>query len=243
MTNPALVRRDLAALGLALAAGLSLAFGLPQPDMPADHAGRLSAVAEAGGPAVFSMYAFALLQLALLPALLGLAHLMRGRAPVLSLLTAVLGVLGVFGHTMHAGTTMVYLAMADDPGNRAVHATTWESVESSPAMFFSLVGLIGFALGTVLLAVGLRRGKVGPAWAPYTLVAFVLLEFLGGAISPWAMPLAGLLFSGTFLGLAVAVWRTSEQDWRSGVDAVPEGAGSDGRSLGGQSQLAPPVAQ
>jgi hypothetical protein len=216
MRDSALFRRSAAAIGLMTTAVLMVVFAALQPPFPDSFTDRLAAIDAAGVTGQLSAYAFALGQLPFIAGILGLSHLMRGRAPILSNLTATVGVIGAFGHSVFGGIAMVQLVMAADPANREVHATTLESLESSPAMAFAAMGLLGLIVGTILLAIGLARARVGPRWVPYALGAFLVVEFVGAGVAEWIVPLAGLLYFASFATLAVTVWRSPADAWSTG---------------------------
>lgn len=151
--------------------------------------------------------AFTLAQLPFIAAVLGIGHLLRDRAPLVSNLGTTLAVIGAFGHSVYGGITMVQVTMAADEANRPVHAETLTQVESGPAVAFMAMGLLGTVLGILLLAIGLWRAHVAPRWAGPVLGAFLVIEFAGSAISDWASLVSVVLYVAAFTGLAVTIWR------------------------------------
>jgi len=113
------------------------------PDFPGTAEALLAEIDSAGTPAAVSAFAFTLAQLPLLAGLLGIGHLLRSRAPILSNVGAWLGVVGVIGHSVYGDVTMVQLDMAADTANHEVHADILRSVESGPAVAFMAMGLLG----------------------------------------------------------------------------------------------------
>lgn len=208
-------RRDAAALALVASALLALLSVALQPDLPADHAARLASLDAAGTRGAVSAVAFLLQQLPFIVAVLGLGHLLRAQAPRLSTAGVVLAVLGAFGHTVFGGLSMVYLLMADDASRRAAYAVLYEHVESSPVMLFALAGLAGTVIGLLLLSLAMFRTTVVPRWVPTLLVAFLVLEFAGSAISPYASDVAGVCALMAFTTLAVQVRRMPLEAWGS----------------------------
>lgn len=221
MRSPATFRRNAAATGLVLTAVLSLVSVVLQPEFPPGFTDRLAAIDAAGGRGVVSAMAFALAQLPFIAAVLGVAHLLRERAPVLSGLAATLGVLGAFGHAVFSGVSLVYVTMAADPQHRTTYAQLMKQVEGSPTMLFAAMGLLGTVLGVVLLGVALWRSRLVARWIPVTLWAFVVVEFVGSNLSTYASALSGALFLTAFVALAVWVARTPRSAWEmvsAGVD-------------------------
>lgn len=193
LTDPTTFRRNLAATGLVAAGLLSLAWVALQPPFPAGYEDRLAAIDDGGTAAAASAALFVASQLPMLGAVLGIAHLLRREAPVLSNVGGLVAVLGCFGHAVFGGVSLVTVVMAADAGRRAEYAGLLGEVESSPVMVFAALGLLGTVLGLLLLAVGLWRARVVARWVPALLVAFLVVEFVGAGISDWASYLSGTL--------------------------------------------------
>jgi hypothetical protein len=215
MKNPALFRRSLAAVGLMATAVLMFVSVLFAPPFPGDFESLLTEIDQAGWQGTVSALAFSLAQLPLLAGLLGIGHLLRDRAPVLSNVGTSLGLVGAFGHSVFGGVTMVQLSMAGDAANRGVHADILRSVESGPAVTFMVMGLLGTVLGMLLLSIGLWRARVMPRWVAPALWAFLVVEFAGTAVSDWAAPVSGVLYLVALGALGVTVWRTPLDRWRT----------------------------
>ena len=103
----------------------------------------------------------------------GLGHLLRERAPRLSLVGTCLASLGAFGHAVFGGVALVTVSMAQETAERARMAALLQDVESSPAMVFAATGLLGTVLGLVVLSVGLWRTRVAPRWVPVLVGGFM----------------------------------------------------------------------
>jgi hypothetical protein len=220
MKNAATYRRTAAAAGLVTTALIMIVSIVLAPPFPGNFTDQLAEIESKGTAATISAFAFSLAQLPFIVAMLGVGHLLRKRAPVLSNLGTTLAVVGGFGHSVYGGITMVQLAMAADAPNRAVHVAILEQVEAGPAVAFMVMGLVGTVLGILLLSIGLFRARAVPRWVPVTLWAFLLVEFVGSNISDWAAPAAGALYVASFTAIAVTIWRTSEKEWATGVDAA-----------------------
>lgn len=215
MTNPAIFQRT--AVGASLIASGLLMFisTILAPAFPGDFVDRLAAIDAAGASGSVSAFTFALAQLPFIVGVLGFAHLVRDRSPLLSTLGGSLAVIGGFGHAVFGGIAMVTLAMATDQANHTIHAGVLETVESGPAVVFMAMGLLGTVLGILLLAIGLFRSHVGPAWVPYALGAFLVIEFVGSALTEWASSVSALLYIASMGAVAVTVWRTPVELWQT----------------------------
>lgn len=213
MKNTATFRRNAAAIGLVSTAVLSTLSTMTAPEFPAGGAERLDAIAANLSSSALSAAAFTLAQLPFIAAVLGLGHLLRSHAPVISNLGTTLALLGAFGHTVFGGCNLVYVAMAADEAQHATYGALIDDFESSPAMAFAAIGLVGTVLGLILLAVGLARARIAPRWISLSLGAFIVVEFAGPSVSDWASPVASLIYLLSFTALAVAVMRTHSLDW------------------------------
>lgn len=151
-----------------------------------------------------------------LPAVLGLIHLLRQRAPVLARLgggLALVGLLGAAGHNVFAFVQQG--AMARMEGEEASMAELAAELERTPAfLVVLLMFLVGFILGMILLAVGLHRSRTAPPWAAAAVGLGMLVFSNAGSSLGLTVVASGLLL----FGLAVTgqrVLRMSDDQWRS----------------------------
>jgi len=193
--------RSVAVGALVAAPVLTAVSVLLQPDLGGSSADRLAALADGPLPAV-SAVAFLVSQLPVAVAVVAIAALLRDRSRRLAAWGVTLGVLGAFGHTVFGGMSLVYLVMARDTAHRTVYAGLLDDVQNTPVMLFAMVGLVGTVLGILLLSIALFRSRTGPRWVGPVLWAFLAVEFVGGALSPYAPYLAVLCFAAAFLALA-----------------------------------------
>lgn len=213
MRNTALVQRNTAAASLAICAVLTVVSVLLMPAFDGDFAERLQAIADGGTSSRVSAFLFTLAQLPFAVGLVGVAHLLRDRAPRLSVFGGALAVLGGFGHAVYGGVSVTMVDMAADPTNYDVHAAVLAQGEGGTMIPFMAMGLLGTVLGMILIAVALWRAQVGPRWVGPVLAGFVVVEFAGSGISEWAGYAAGILYLVGFVALAVTVARTSADAW------------------------------
>ena len=169
------------------------------PDFGGSAADRLAAVGST--QAAMSAATFLVAQLPLLVAFLAIGLLLVRVSPRLSAWGTALGILGCFGHAVWGGTSMMELVMARDASGRSTYAALLDTVEGSPVMVFAAVGLLSTVLGFLLLSIGLFRSRTGPVWVGPALWAFLLLEFVGGNFSDYAIYLSGLLLALAFFAL------------------------------------------
>jgi hypothetical protein len=192
--------RRLAVTGLVGSSLLLAASVLLQPDLTGPD--RLAAVHDAGWRAAVSAVAFVLGQFPYVAAALGIAHLVQGRAHRLAVTGAALSVVGALGHAVIGGVSLVEVAMARDTAHRAVLASFDQRLQGSPVMVFSMIGLLGFVVGLLLLSIGLFRGHVGPRWVGPAIWVFLVVEFLGTSLSGRASYLSATILVVVFVTLA-----------------------------------------
>ena len=155
-----------AGLCLILAPLLSLASSLVSPALKSDEGAQLDVIAQHPN----RWYWFTLLLLAgsilLVPALLGIAALVRERSPRLGNIgggLAVLGSLIAIGDVMSQFMSWQMVAAGADHAQMAALLKRFDDT-AGVSLVFSVGGLAVLA-GTVLLTVGLIRGRLAPAWA------------------------------------------------------------------------------
>lgn len=215
MKDTAIFRRSVVIVGLIGAAACAILAVLLDPPFPSDPVERLRVLDEAGATATVAAALFPASQVFMLSAVLGIAHLIRRGAPVLSNLGGGLAVLGTLGHAAFGGVALVTITMAHDVENREVHAALLDDFESSPFMAFAAVGLIGSVLGFVLLSIGLLRSGAVARWIPLLMLLFVLVEFVGSAMSDYAAYVAALCLAASFGALALHVARSPRESWET----------------------------
>jgi len=199
--------RRLAGASLVLAPLLLLASSAVSPALKSDEGAQLAAIAR--HPDRF--YLFSILGLVsaivLVPALLGLMHMLRERAPGWGYIG---GGLMMLGNLLSIGDWMgnfVQWQMAAPSADREQMTALLIRLDDTPGSALPLQ-LSGFAfmLGTAVLAIGLYRARTVPAWiAPALVIGIVanLAGFLASSvpllIASSAVLLAALGWTGTVL--------------------------------------------
>ncbi len=217
--NDNVFRRDCAAAALVVAPLLTAVSSALAPSFAGDQATRLAAMSTTS--AAVSAVAFLLAQLPLTVAFLALGHLLRSRSVRLSVWGTCLGVAGAFAHTAFGGVSMLELAMARDEPHGPVYAELLSSLSNGPIMLFSLVGLAGTVLGTLLLSIGLWRARIGARWVPPVLWAFLVVEFALTNATSYAAYLSPVLALAAFVALAADIHRQAPSRW-AGLDDLPD---------------------
>jgi hypothetical protein len=216
VSDTASFRRNAAALGLALAAVLAAASRfLYQPHGGNDPAKLLTSLHDAHGRALASTVVFVLYGLPFIIGALGLGHLLRGHFPKLSNVGTSLAVIGAFCDSVASTFTVVYTRMAQDTAHRDAYIDIIKQSTKVEGLF-SILGLAGTVLGTLLLSIGLFRSQIGPRWVAPLLWLFLVLEFVGSSITP-SIGLASVTVALiAFFGLALTIVRTPTTTWTTG---------------------------
>ena len=185
MENARKPPRTAVGLSLVLAPVFLLASSLIAPALESDEAAQVDVIAQ--HPTRWYWYTITLLvgSILLVPALLGIAALVRERAPRLGDLgggLAVLGALIAIGDVM---SQLMTWQMADKSADRVQMAALLERFDTAPgAGIVFTVGGLAFLVGTVLLGIGLIRGRLAPAWSAVGLALAVVVNVAGfGAAS------------------------------------------------------------
>jgi hypothetical protein len=163
--------------------------------------------------------------LALLGAVLGVAHLVRTRKPALA---------NVAGPIAAAGTMAMLgwavITMGVDPGigrspNRAAMVAFWHDVSSSSDVAPNIVLMALLMLGVIALSVGLYRGRVVPRVLAVLLgVSMVALFLADGGAGQW---IASAIFIVGMSGIGLTVLGRSDEEWETGAMPVAEHASTE----------------
>ncbi|WP_256841499.1 hypothetical protein [Ornithinimicrobium cryptoxanthini] len=216
--KPAQLTRTAVAISLVVGAALIVVSVLLMPDFSGGHRERLEAIAAAQGTATISALSFTASQLFLAVGLVGVAHLVRSRVPLLATLGGSLAVLGTFGHAVYGGVNVLMLAMAQDLAALDAHAAVLARGEGGIGIPFMAAGLLGTVLGFILLGVAVWRGGLGPRWVGPAMLVWVVVEFVGSGFSQWAGYASGALYAVIFGALAHAVWQSSISHWQTAAE-------------------------
>ena len=204
-------RRTLA--GLALIAAPLVGFGaaIMYPRMTDDPNADLTIIASNPDRFLIANLLLLLMQVLLIPAFLGLIHLLRDRSAILGHIGGGLALLGTLGHTAFIGLGLTQLPLATY-ADRAVVLAVYEQVGRSPVfVILMLAFLIPFFLGILLLSIGLWRARVVPSLVPAFLVLAIVMDFLGPRAIGFLI--ASLLFLAGLGWIGVTVLRMPDAEW------------------------------
>ncbi len=217
MTRIARLQRGTAVAALVAAIVLLAAFVVLTPDLDGAD-GPLAAIAASGTAGRLSAYAFLLGQLPWVVAMIGLAHVLRQRFRVLAPTIAALAVVGAFGHVVSGGFALTQIAMADDLAHAQTLEAAIERTYGAAGPIFA-VTMLGVVLSQLLLGVAVLRGGLGPRWVGGLLIAWLLVEFVGSAVTPAAAYVSAPLMALVFGVLAIHLARTDIRLWMTAAEA------------------------
>jgi len=154
--------------------------------------------------------------LLLIPAVLGLLHLLRARGTLLGQIGCGFALAGAVGAAAYRGVNLVQLQVTQsalDQG-QVLAAFAQPNLGSVVVMLIIAIGLI---IGYALLAVGLWRTRAAPRGASALIVAFLVVDIVGLAaggnkgvlLVAHTLLLVGLSWIGVrMLAMSDAQWRT-----------------------------------
>ena len=220
LSNATRFRRTTAGLCLIFAPLFLLISNLIQTRAPVSIENLLDAVtANAVANEVsfgFALYGFTLM----IPAVIGIVHLLRHRSVALGHIGGTLLIAGMVSFAFVAGTeSILYIAGADPTMNREALVALNDRIGISVVYnIINLTEVFGYLFGTIIFAIAIFRAKVVPGVIPILLAVgiiarFTLASFYAGIIVSDALYFAAFAFIGVF------VLRQSDDEWERPPDA------------------------
>ena len=231
LKDPSNFRRTLVGLCLILAPLLILVASIIEPESEGDEVREwLPELAQDVGRNDASTTLFISGFVLLVPALIGLVHLIRERGITLGHIGGVLAVLGAVMYPILFSTVYYDLSLAENlPLDQAVKAQ--EGTEDYVGPYFIFIpAIFGFALGLILLSIGLMRAGIAPVWFLVLVVLGNFAIFAGGGENAIIASIGSALLLVAFGSLGLKVLGMSDADWE------------DPRRLGAGSAARPPAA-
>ena len=155
----------------------------------------------------------------LIPAVLGLMHMVRERRPVHGAVGGGLSVLGLLATMVSFGLALGIWRMADD-GVQAADVTLLDSIIDSAGIVIpvTIVGFVG-CIGFVVLMLGMYRAHVVDWWMALCAAAGAVLINIAFPAGVLALAIAGGALLVVGLGaIGVMVVRESDADWEHTPD-------------------------
>lgn len=222
MRNTTTVRRTAAALALIAAPLLFLVADIVSPAWSDDTAAYVREVAESPGAHAWSGFLYVVGFALIVPAVLGVVHLIRGRGVTLAHIAGGLAILGLGAFPALAATSIVD-AVAVETINQADYVTMLDGFEDEPAAIALLViVLVPALLSLILIAAAIWRSGLAPWWVAVTLIVSALLLIAGS--SQVVNVISDVLMLGAFGFLAARVFGMADSEWDNPPDRWAGGA-------------------
>jgi hypothetical protein len=154
------------------------------------------------------------------PAVLGLMHMLRERRPAYSGLGGALTLIGVFASLVGQGVAFVMWEMARHGADSAANTTVIDRVlhDSGTVLPIYVLGYAG-ALGVVVLAAGLYMARVVDWWMALFFAAGIVCINIAFPAGLLALAIVGSALTLVGLGsMGLMVLRESDADWEHTPD-------------------------
>lgn len=229
LSNPSKVRRTATGLALIAAPLLFLLADVISPAWNDDTAAYVSEVAESPGAQAWSGLLYVIGFALIVPAVIGIAHLVKGRGVTLAHIGAGLAVLGL-GAFPALAVTSIFDAVAVETIAQADYVTLIDGLEDeAAAIALLLVVLIPALLSLLFIAAALWRSGLAPWWIAVVLIVSAVL--LAAGSSQVLNIVSDVLLLGAFGFIAVRILQMTDAEW----DRPPEhwGEAVPSRGAGG----------
>ncbi|GIH89765.1 hypothetical protein ACFFMN_12795 [Planobispora siamensis] len=210
MKNPDSVRRWVAGIALLAWPTLEfLAFFTAPPGAEHDPA----IFREQANAVQVSALLYIWATLSLIPAVLGMAHLLKYRAPRTGIIGAALGLIGA-GLGLTLFTTDFYdLALAQSLPDAQAEQVTARAGELWGFLYGMLLPGFLLHIGLFTLLIGLAATRLAPWWAPAVAFAGTLVPFLTVEQPPAVQATGALLHLAAYGWIALRVLRMPQEQW------------------------------
>jgi hypothetical protein len=155
----------------------------------------------------------------LIPAVLGLVHLLRTRGSLLGHIGGGFVLAGAVGGAAYRGVNLGQLQVAESDLNQGQVLAAFGQA-SLGSIVVVLISALGLFIGYALLAGGLWRTRAAPRWASGLIVAFLVVDIIGLAAAggnKGVLLVAHTLFLVGQGWIGVKVLAMSDAQWRAEV--------------------------
>ncbi len=150
------------------------------PQAGPDRAAQLAAIAASPDQRLLGTLVGLLALVLFVPVVLGLVHLSRARAPLLSLIGGALALTGALAYAALHGVELAELEMIRGGiDQRQVAAVMGQLEEGAGGLVTLLLFLVGMVVGTFILAMALWRARTAPRLAVLLIAVFLLIDAAG----------------------------------------------------------------
>lgn len=216
MRNPTTVRRTAAALALIAAPLLFLVADIVSPAWSDDTATYVREVAESPGAQAWSGFLYVVGFALIVPAVLAVVHLIRGRGVTLAHIAGALAILGLGAFPALAATS-IFDAVAVETINQADYVTMIDGLEDEPAAIaLLLIVLVPALLSLILIAAAVWRSGLAPWWVAVALIVSAVMLMAGS--NQLTNLISDVLLLGAFGFLAARVFGMADSEWENPPD-------------------------
>jgi Domain of unknown function (DUF4386) len=195
--------RTLAGLGLIVGPALLVVGSLLSPASDDNTAQYLQNVADGKDAYFASAVLFLFGGYLLIPGVLGIIRLMRGRGVTFGQFAAGLVLIGVIATVAFYSFSVVEIEMAEQGNREAMVALSDAGEDAASGWVIFGLFLIGVGVGTILMAIAAWRHRVIPPWAAALLVLSPIVGFLGESVVVGALGFALLAVGLAAIGLRI----------------------------------------
>jgi hypothetical protein len=211
-------RRTLARICLIIQPFLNLISVAVSPKQSTDTSEQLAMIGAYPTRFLISSLLDLLWLLLLIPAVLGLLHLLRARGALLGQIGGGFALAGAVGAAAYRGVNLAQLQVVES-GLKQGQVFTAFGQASLGSVVVMLMSAIGLIVGYALLAVGLWRTRAAPRVASALIVAFLVVDIVGLAASgnKGVLLVAHTLLLVGLGWIGVRILAMSDAQWRAEV--------------------------
>ncbi len=151
-----------------------------------------------------------------IPLVFGLIHMLSERGVVFGHLGGGLILLGNMTSTVLSGLNLALWAMSAPGVDRTAMAAPLAQLGQNPALALLITGHDIFALGILLLGIGIWRARVAPGWAGICIALAVIVDVAGGVAFGDTMITSVLSDALLIVGFGSVAWElltVSDEKW------------------------------
>lgn len=212
------------AAGVSMIAGpllITIGFAL-HPRDKSDEAARLALIAQHPSRFWLAHFVIVLGFAATIPAVLGLVHLARRRAPELAYLGGALTLLGIVGTAVTIGLDGITGWLMIHNPHRAAMVSFQQQLNHTRALIpYAVIGGGAFTLGLLVLAGGLYMSRAVPRWSSVGVAAGAIAAIVGGSSPPVAATIGSAVLLAGLGSTGLLVLRETDEEWDAVPGAVP----------------------
>jgi len=215
LTTPGRFHRKVAGAAMIAAPAVIVVAEILHPKFEMDAAKQLSIVADNTGR-WYAAHALVLVALALVvPAFIGLAHILEATRPTLSHLGLIAFVPGLVVLAALAGMELVLWQIAQPAADRAEMIALAERLDESAGIAALFVLVLLYPVAWLLVGTGLYLARLVPRWTAVLIALSQPVGFVGelSGAPKWLAVAAQVAFAVGLIPIGIRVLRQSDEAW------------------------------